>query len=250
MFVRFRQTAHRLQASLIETRRIDGKVRHEHIASLGSIATPPSTTHRIAFWSRLHERLARLANRIGGDAQAKILGSIHARVPMVTADEQRALQLENAKADSEFWLGSHDMHAGTAADHKALAVVTEQAIKAAEALAAEAKTHADAARDRVARIERGESVEGGLGKPKTREDREREMLEAGFTRAQIRFFKDVSKISEAGYFEWLHAEIMTSKERAERRTVRDMVRLIEGFDSLSQESQERVIAQMEGRHRK
>jgi hypothetical protein len=37
MFVRFRQTAQRLQASLVETRRIDGKVRHEHIAGLGSV---------------------------------------------------------------------------------------------------------------------------------------------------------------------------------------------------------------------
>jgi hypothetical protein len=37
MFVRFRETGRRLQCSLIETRRVDGKVRHEHIASLGSI---------------------------------------------------------------------------------------------------------------------------------------------------------------------------------------------------------------------
>jgi hypothetical protein len=34
MFVRYRQTQSRLQASLVETRRINGKVRHEHIASL------------------------------------------------------------------------------------------------------------------------------------------------------------------------------------------------------------------------
>jgi hypothetical protein len=38
MFVRFRQTPRRLQASLVETRRSNGKVRHEHIASLGSVA--------------------------------------------------------------------------------------------------------------------------------------------------------------------------------------------------------------------
>lgn len=37
MFVRFRQTRKRLQASIIETRRADGKVRHEHIAGLGSV---------------------------------------------------------------------------------------------------------------------------------------------------------------------------------------------------------------------
>jgi len=29
----------------------------------------------------------------------KVLGEVHARIPMVTADEQRALQMENAEAD-------------------------------------------------------------------------------------------------------------------------------------------------------
>jgi hypothetical protein len=48
MFTRFRQTRHRLQVSLVETRRLNGKVRHEHVASLGSIETPPSVPERIA----------------------------------------------------------------------------------------------------------------------------------------------------------------------------------------------------------
>jgi hypothetical protein len=37
MVVRFRDTRHRLQA---ETRRVEGKVCHEHVASLGSIVVP------------------------------------------------------------------------------------------------------------------------------------------------------------------------------------------------------------------
>jgi hypothetical protein len=41
MFVRFRQ-ARRLQVSLIETRRVAGKVQHEHVASLGAVDIPPS----------------------------------------------------------------------------------------------------------------------------------------------------------------------------------------------------------------
>jgi hypothetical protein len=36
MFVRFQQQG-RLQPSLMQTRRVDGKVRSEHIASLGSV---------------------------------------------------------------------------------------------------------------------------------------------------------------------------------------------------------------------
>jgi hypothetical protein len=84
MFARFRQTDHRLQVSLVETRRIDGKVRHEHVASFGSVEVPPSVEDRITFWQRLHERLAKLSNRVDVTAQAKILGDIHARIPMVT----------------------------------------------------------------------------------------------------------------------------------------------------------------------
>jgi hypothetical protein len=92
MFVRFRQTQTRLQVSLIETRRIDGRVRHEHIASLGTVDAPPSVEERIAFWQRLHERLAKLSNRVDPAMQGTILGDIHARIPMVTLDEQQALK--------------------------------------------------------------------------------------------------------------------------------------------------------------
>jgi len=68
MFVRFRPTKTRVQASLVETRRVDGKVPHEHIASLDSVLAPPSIADRVAFWKSLHERLARLSN--GGRAAA------------------------------------------------------------------------------------------------------------------------------------------------------------------------------------
>lgn len=71
MFVRFRPTAYRLQATLVETRRVDGRVRHEHIASFGSVEMPPSVEDRIAFWQRLHERLAKLSNRVDARAHAK-----------------------------------------------------------------------------------------------------------------------------------------------------------------------------------
>jgi hypothetical protein len=104
-FVRFRQTPSRLQVSLVEERRVGGKVRHEHIASLGSILVPATIADRVAFWRLLHERLAKLSNRIGADEQGKILGAIHARIPMVTIDELRTLQRENAQADEKFWAG-------------------------------------------------------------------------------------------------------------------------------------------------
>jgi hypothetical protein len=57
MFVHFRETARRLQASLVATRRIDGRVRHEHVAGLGSVPGSPSPADRIAFSTKLHQRL-------------------------------------------------------------------------------------------------------------------------------------------------------------------------------------------------
>jgi hypothetical protein len=62
MSVRFRQTARRLQVSLIAGHREGTKGRSEHIAGLGSIPLDWSTADRIAFWIRLHQRLDTLGN--------------------------------------------------------------------------------------------------------------------------------------------------------------------------------------------
>jgi hypothetical protein len=51
MFVRFRQGRKRLALSIVETRWRGGKVVHEHIATLGSITTPPSIHDRIELGS-------------------------------------------------------------------------------------------------------------------------------------------------------------------------------------------------------
>jgi hypothetical protein len=155
MFVRFRKSSRRLDASLVETRRVGGKVRQEHVASLGSIAVPATVADRVAFWPRLHARLAALSNRIDAEAQAKIFGSVHTRIPMPTIDEQRALQLQNAKTDADRWNGIESLHAATAADHKGLIAFAERAIEKHEAEAANATAIANAAKDRIARLERG-----------------------------------------------------------------------------------------------
>jgi len=89
MFVHFRETPYGLAMSVVENRRENGKVRHEHVVSLGSIETPPSVAARIEFWRELHERLAELSNRLDAETRGKVMGAVHARVPMVTPDEQR-----------------------------------------------------------------------------------------------------------------------------------------------------------------
>jgi hypothetical protein len=213
MFVRFRQSGHRLQTSLIENRRVDGKVRHEHIASLGSITLSPSVADRITFWQRLHGRLAKLSNRVTTEDQSKVLGAVHAKVPMVTADEQRALQLENAKADAQFWDRMADMYGGTATDHKGLAARAERTAAEGEVERAKAAEHAE----RVERIERGENVEGGLGKQQI--DVEAILIEAGWTKADFKRARLLQELGERASEE-LRSEVMRRHKRGEDVAIR------------------------------
>jgi len=104
MFTRFKATPSRLQVSLRESRRVAGKVCSEHIASLGSIALPMTISGRVAFWTALHERLAKLANRVNGADQGKIIrDAVHARIPMVTADEHEAERRRKIEAEVAEW---------------------------------------------------------------------------------------------------------------------------------------------------
>jgi hypothetical protein len=224
MFVRFRQNESRLQVSLVETRRVNGKVRHEHIASLGSLEWPPSVEARIAFWQRLHERLAKLSNRVDATARAKILGDIHARIPMVTLDEQRALQFENAKADEQFWSSLHDMHASTVEDHKGLAVNVEDRIAQGHAEMAKAAQARDIAKARRERLERGEDVPGGLGKPLTPKDAKRIFREAGLTASDIRHCVNLNTLADVMDWDAIMQEIHAAQERAKKAAVRAMLR--------------------------
>ena len=93
MFIRFREQGRRLQASLTHTRRVAGKMQSE----------------RFAFWAKLPERLARLGNRFGPDDHPKIYGALHARIPMVMPDEQRAVQEENARDGERLWSAIRDL---------------------------------------------------------------------------------------------------------------------------------------------
>jgi hypothetical protein len=118
MFVRFRRVRHRLVVDLIETRRVGGKVRSEHIARLGSTALPEpvALAERISFWRELKDRFremaVRLANRVSADDRRKALAAIHARIPKPTqADEQaheQAIEIEKARTDLAYWERERD----------------------------------------------------------------------------------------------------------------------------------------------
>jgi hypothetical protein len=97
MFVRFRQAEHRLQLSLVETQRDGDTVRHEHVGSLGTIATPPTVADRAAFWEQLIKRLAALGERVD---YAAVIAAIAARVPPVTDAERHVIPPSNVKPNA------------------------------------------------------------------------------------------------------------------------------------------------------
>ena len=216
MFARFRQSRNRLQVSIVETRRVAGKVRHEHIASLGSIASPPSVADRIAFWAKLHELLSRLSNRLTAEVQGKILGSVHARIPLPTPDEQRALQLENAAADQRTWATFAEMFDEKVAGQQKLRAAVERAMDADQSSAARAKAALATAEERLARLTKGGTVVGGFAKSL---DSEAILRNAGWTKAEIEHCLRTAALSEAELKEFLQG-VMARHERADRAAVR------------------------------
>jgi hypothetical protein len=57
----------------------------------------PTVTDRMAFWTKLHQRLDALSNRIDAAQRGAILSAIQARIPMPTIDtDQQPVQLEHA----------------------------------------------------------------------------------------------------------------------------------------------------------
>jgi hypothetical protein len=210
MFVRFRAGRRRLALSLVETKRIDGRVRHEHVATLGSIDWPPTIRNRITFWAQLHGRLAALGNRLRPDNQANIMGAIHARVPIPTLDEQREVKLENTKADERAWSAMRNINAEQAQGHEGLsASAAAMAAKGREAAAATGAMAAEAS-ERVGRLERGDDVPGGLGKPI---DFESAMREAGFTKGELRHMAHVTEAADAFGLERVIETLWKAKSR-------------------------------------
>ena len=223
MFARFRQTPNRLQVSLVETRRVDGKVRHRHVASLGSIPDPWEIADRIAFWVELHERHTRLSNQISADDLHKVMAAINDRVPMAMSDEQRQLQRENAAQDLDLCSSLHGLNESLLADHKAFAADLARKIAEMEAGTAQSAAGVEAAKERLAKIDRGEEVSGGLGKATSLED----VLRAGgWTTAEIEHCRVVATMSEAALAEFKAAVSPSNPnyERRQRAIARDILR--------------------------
>jgi hypothetical protein len=111
MFVRFRRKGKRLVVDLVETRRLGGKVKSEHVARLGSITLPEPfpTAERVRFWRGLKARwrdlIDRLGNRVSAGDRRNALKAIAARIGKPGELEERALDAEPLKRQVEFWEG-------------------------------------------------------------------------------------------------------------------------------------------------
>jgi hypothetical protein len=183
MFVRFRKQGHRLGVSLTQTSRVAGKVQSEHIAALGSVDDPPSGRERFAFWAALPGRLARLGNRLAASEHAKIIEALHARIPMVTPDDQRTIQEKNAKDEEQFWDAMRGMGEAIIEGNKGLIADAEAKIAEAAPQLEIATKSVERAKDRLERLRRGETVCGGLGK---RMNMGALFERAGFTKRALR----------------------------------------------------------------
>jgi hypothetical protein len=223
MFVRFQATARRLSTRLLVAQRRDGRVRHEYIGSLGSISLSPSPAERIAFWTRLHQRLDALSNRVDATERGAVMAAIHSRIPMPTMDEHQAVQRDHAEQDVKFWQQLTEAQADDIAGHKGLLATTERAIAEREKAHAETTARAQAAEDRLVRVEQGEAV--AVPRPMTRAEFLRAM---GMTEAQAQYCIAIAEIAKAGAFDVMTAEMDKRKGRAERATVRKLHRVIRG----------------------
>ena len=164
MFVRSRQQGHRLQASLMQSRRAAGKVRTEHVGALGSVDAAGSVRERVAFWAKVHDRLAALGNRVSADEHPKILGALHSRIPMPTLEDIRAVQDETFADDERFWGSMEDMNASHIEGLRGHIALADSKIAAVEPEVAKAAEKVEVARNKRERLKRGESVAGGLRK--------------------------------------------------------------------------------------
>jgi hypothetical protein len=119
---------------------------------------------------------------------------------MVTPDEQRSLQLENAKADEQFWTRLHELYEEQVDGQQKLVAGVESALGRGRSTAADAAAHAAAIKERIGRIEKGETVPSGLGRPMTRAD---VIAFLGWTKSDERHALRLAEMDEDSFEEFL-----------------------------------------------
>jgi hypothetical protein len=141
---------------------------------------------------------------------------------MVTPDEQRAIQEENAKDDERFWEMMRDMNAAAAEDHRVASAAAEAKKAKHEGAAAEAGERLEATKARLAALERGESIAGGLRK---KLDMAAAARAAGLTAKAIRRARLYASLTPVEFETALdRAKTVEAADRAMTREVRRVLR--------------------------
>ena len=160
---------YRLKVVLVENKRVNGKVKQETIAVLGSIEATLlldfwegidreaaaklktedwellSLQWRTAFWQGANRRLKRLTNRLGPETK-RIRMAVHARVPWPVEQEREKLELLEAKEDYDRAKGNLESGQRTVATSKRLVKKALETLAENEELARwEAREATDAA---------------------------------------------------------------------------------------------------------
>lgn len=91
MFVRWQGKGTRWSAILVESQRVNGKVRQQHLAYLGSI---DETQRRkdvplLRFWGKAWRVLDRLDNRMSAIERERIERSLAVKVPPLTREKYK-----------------------------------------------------------------------------------------------------------------------------------------------------------------
>jgi hypothetical protein len=223
MFARFRQQGNRLQASLVHTRRGAGRVRARAHRHAWIVDVDVSVRSRVAFWVKLPQRLIALGNRLSADEQPKIYAALHGRIPMVTPDEQRAVQEESFKDQERFWDAMQDLNDAYSEEQKNLIATASAKLKVSERAAADAGERLEAAKDRLQRLQQGGSVSGGLGK---KFDSVAAMKASGMTQSTMRRMRLFASLTEAEFSSLLEPERMHQRIAAEDKVTEREARRI------------------------
>jgi hypothetical protein len=204
MFARFRQVRDRLAVSIVAPARDGAKVRQGHVASLGSVPLPPSPVDRVVFWTRVHQRLATLGNRMDDKARAAILTAIHARIPIPTVEDQEAARNAGRDANAALFAILRDKHRAMAEHHR---FGVEQETAAAEAI---------------------DGLEGAhAARPMSRAETLRMLRSLGMTTADIRHCRNMAAlcelVDEDSITPTLAKHGVEAADRATRRAVRSLL---------------------------
>ena len=134
-----------------------------------------------------------------------------------------------------------DMGTASVEEHRALIARTETKIAEHAPKAAEAGERAQAAKNRLERIRRGESVPGGLGKPF---DARAALKAEGFTERDLRRMRLLASLTEAEMKQASAktcAEVVDAADRAIEREARRIIRARREAERLRLTDDERAI---------